>query len=70
MDIKIYNRWGGLVFETTDPDINWQGTDLQNKELAEGVYYYVCKYFTNNINITVNSEQVLNGYIHLIRGNK
>ncbi len=70
IDLKIYNRWGGLVFETTDPDINWQGTDLQNKELAEGVYYYVCKYFTNNINITVNSEQVLNGYIHLIRGNK
>ena len=70
IEMKIYNRWGGLVFETNDPDINWQGTDLQNKELAEGVYFYVCKYFTNSIGINTSSEHQLDGFIQLIKGNK
>ena len=23
----IFNRWGELVFETTDPDVSWYGQD-------------------------------------------
>lgn len=41
---RIYNRWGTLVFETTDPDINWKGTiGNGSKPCASGVYYYVCE---------------------------
>jgi len=28
IDLKIMNRWGNLVFETTDPLINWDGSYL------------------------------------------
>ena len=43
VDMKIFNRWGALVFETNDPMLNWDGTSgLTGKELEEGVYYYVC----------------------------
>ena len=43
IDLKVYNRWGNLVFETTDPMINWDGTYLNTgKPLSDGVYFYVC----------------------------
>lgn len=69
IDMKIYNRWGGLVFETTDADINWKGEDLQGKALPDGVYYYTCKYFTNAVFPNPETEMPLSGYIHIIRGN-
>jgi gliding motility-associated-like protein len=38
-DIKIYNRWGDLVFETTDASRRWDGT--YNGQLASsGTYVY------------------------------
>ena len=41
IDIKIFNRWGDIVFETNDPFINWDGTDQEsNKKLNDGVYFY------------------------------
>jgi len=41
IDLKIFNRWGDLVFETTDPDIMWDGTDMQTgNKLNDGVYFY------------------------------
>ncbi|WP_235296915.1 T9SS type B sorting domain-containing protein [Portibacter marinus] len=49
IDLKIYNRWGGLVFETNDPQINWDGTDISGSELAEGVYYYKCRVLESEI---------------------
>jgi gliding motility-associated-like protein len=40
IDLKVFNRWGDLVFETTDPDINWDGRNLDGKVLTDGVYFY------------------------------
>ena len=31
IDLKVYNRWGNLVFETTDPAIMWDGKTIQTK---------------------------------------
>ena len=66
IDCKIFNRWGGLVFETSDPLINWDGKNMQGKDLAEGVYYYSCKIFNDSFTAP-DSEQVLTGYIQLMR---
>ncbi len=39
--IEILNRWGEKVFETTDPDINWDGVNqTTNKKCTDGVYFY------------------------------
>ncbi len=37
--IRIYNRWGNQVFQSTDRNFRWSG-----KGEAAGVYFYVVKY--------------------------
>ncbi|MBL7813055.1 MAG: PKD domain-containing protein [Bacteroidetes bacterium] len=36
--MEIFDRWGGMIFKTTDPNNGWDGTDKNKKELPEGVY--------------------------------
>jgi gliding motility-associated-like protein len=68
IDMKIYNRWGNLVFETTDPDINWNGSDYKTKKpLFTGVYYYVCDVYYQTIDGIQKTKVPLSGYIHLFR---
>lgn len=68
IDMKIYNRWGNLVFETTNPDINWNGTDSKtNKVLYTGVYYYMCDVYYKTTNGIQKLNKPLSGYIHLFR---
>lgn len=42
IELKILNRWGDLIYETTDPAINWDGFNLDNKKCNDGVYFYTC----------------------------
>ncbi len=66
-DLKIYNRWGGKVFEGTkdgknNDGINWNGTtDNEGSENGEGVYYYIFKYKFAEV------EKSVHGSITLIR---
>ncbi|TXC85185.1 T9SS type B sorting domain-containing protein [Luteibaculum oceani] len=66
VDIQIFNRWGKLVFETDDPDINWNGNYRNsNQELADGTYFYVIKYSVNSLDGIV--QNTVSGYITLLR---
>jgi len=68
VDMQIFNRWGNLVFQTTDPNINWAGTNEQGQALAEGTYFYVCKVYESRVSGVVLRPGVLSGYIELVRG--
>jgi hypothetical protein len=58
-DLSIVNRWGNIVFQTTDPNVVWDGT--QNGEvLSEGIYSYVL-----NITLVNDQELIKQGFIHL-----
>ena len=49
IDLTIINRWGKVMFTTTDPVIMWDGKDQNNnKPCSDGVYFYNCEvyYFT------------------------
>jgi gliding motility-associated-like protein len=39
MDVKIFNRWGLLVFESTDPVFVWDGTYKGGQEAPSGTYF-------------------------------
>jgi gliding motility-associated-like protein len=68
VEFTVYNQWGNLVFESTDPNLNWDGRDIQsNKILHPGTYYYVCKVFAESVEGEVILEPVLSGYINLIK---
>lgn len=38
----VYNRWGKLVFDWTDPAQGWDGT-INGRPAAEGAYFYVIR---------------------------
>ena len=44
-NLKIFNRWGALVFETDDPSMSagWDGR-MKGKDVQEGVYIYVVEF--------------------------
>ncbi len=46
-ELYIYNRWGGLVYSSSDYDSSWDGnstTSMFGKtELEEGTYFYIYK---------------------------
>ncbi len=68
VEMKIFNRWGNLVFETKEKDVNWDGKSIDSKgECPEGVYYYTCKVFFFRISGDEGVE--LHGTVQLIRGN-
>jgi gliding motility-associated-like protein len=44
IDLNVYNRWGTLVFHTTDRDINWDGKEEKSgNPCPDGTYYYTCR---------------------------
>lgn len=68
IELRVFNRWGNLVFETNDPAINWDGTDLSGNSLKEATYYYTCRVFESRLIGVQQQEEILSGYIELIRG--
>ena len=41
MIFQIYNRYGELVFETTDKNLGWDGTVNGSKQEMEVYTYYI-----------------------------
>lgn len=54
--VKIFNRWGQLIYEAENYQNNWNGNDKNGKPLGEDTYFYV---------ITVNNEKSYEGYVVL-----
>ncbi|MBD3638008.1 MAG: gliding motility-associated C-terminal domain-containing protein [Crocinitomicaceae bacterium] len=39
--VQIFNRWGQKVYESTDYQNDWNGTNANGKELVDDTYFYV-----------------------------
>jgi gliding motility-associated-like protein len=57
--IIIYNRWGNLVFQSTDKDFEWDTTDTNGNAVPQGTYAYI---------ITFSSTDANNGRTYEERG--
>lgn len=67
VDFQVFNRWGGLVFQTEDPDIGWDGRSQNSGDVcSDGVYYYVVTVRT--IRLTGIVEENYSGYLTIFDG--
>jgi gliding motility-associated-like protein len=59
LQIKIYDRWGTMVFESTDPNAIWKPTN------DDGTYFYMAEY---RIDCGVDSQsKSIKGFMTIIR---
>ena len=69
IDLKIFNRWGEIVFESNDPNIRWDGTHKNGGErVPAGTYFYVCEVF--EIRLRGIIPRVLKGHVTLLNQEK
>ena len=43
MEFNLYNRWGNLVFNSSDINLIWVGFNNSNNDLKDGVYFYTLR---------------------------
>ncbi len=60
--IRIYNRWGQVVWESTGQNIRWNGHHANGNALVDGVYYYEI------VRTGWEVSQTWTGYVHVMRG--
>lgn len=63
-ELFIYDRWGKLVFSTTEPANTWAGKELNGDACSDGVYYWVA---TINSKCQDTGKQSFKGFVHLER---
>ncbi|MCX6305910.1 MAG: gliding motility-associated C-terminal domain-containing protein [Bacteroidetes bacterium] len=66
VEMKIFDRWGRLVFETQDPAIQWDGKDkTTNQPCSDGTYFYICDVF--EITLGGTTRRNLHGTVTILR---
>jgi len=62
MQFYVYNRWGNLVYETSDVKTIWNGRNKNDEPLNDGSYFYIL-----NATTIEKQEKNLKGLLQLIR---
>ena len=57
-EVIILNRWGNVVFSSSNYQNNWDGNSQNGQELADGVYTY---------KFTTKAGKTGHGFVHLIK---
>lgn len=67
VEFQVFNRWGQKVFETNDPNLQWDGKNPNGEVLPSGTYYYTCQVFERRVDGVVPSRELLTGWIELLQ---
>jgi gliding motility-associated-like protein len=66
IDLALVDRWGHLVYHTTDPYFKWDGISQSSKQAcSEGTYFYVCTVSEPRLRGTV--RRTIKGHVQLVR---
>ena len=59
-EFYIYDKWGKLVYETTDINSGWDGIRQDNGKIADNsTYTYIAKFFTYRNQLQKNTGTFL-----------
>ncbi|MCG8700909.1 MAG: gliding motility-associated C-terminal domain-containing protein, partial [Bacteroidales bacterium] len=61
--LQVFNKWGRLIFETTDFSVGWDGTYRNGNKAPAGVYVYQISYSNGELNI----DNTKKGTVTLVR---
>lgn len=61
-EAKVMNRWGNVVFETTDAAIGWDGKDQNGNLLNDGTYFYKSQSIFSN-----GTGEEKTGFVTIVR---
>ncbi|MFM7595081.1 MAG: gliding motility-associated C-terminal domain-containing protein, partial [Flavobacteriales bacterium] len=67
VQLRVFNRWGNIVYENDAYQNDWSGISNDGKELTDGVYFYTVipiseKYAYDDKN---QSRYILSGFLHI-----
>jgi gliding motility-associated-like protein len=62
LETQILNRWGQVVYETSDLSISWDGKTQSGAELTDGVYFWIIHFSASD-----GSTGTMHGKLHLLR---
>ncbi|HNW72566.1 MAG TPA: gliding motility-associated C-terminal domain-containing protein [Bacteroidales bacterium] len=66
IDLTIFDRWGKAVFKTHDPEINWDGKDMNTgQSCSDGTYFFVCD--VNEVTLNGIVKRNIHGSLTLLR---
>ena len=60
--MQIFDKWGGIIFESKDIQIGWNGNNSNGEKLNEGIYLYKIAVYDFN-----DKLWVYNGELKLLR---
>ena len=65
-NMEIYNRWGQLVYHTSDPSKGWNGglDNMASDKVPEGSYFYIVKYHDS---CSTEGEVTKTGHVTVVR---
>ncbi len=56
--LRVYNRWGNLVYEKKDYQNEWDGRSQYSKDLPDGTYYYLFE---------IDNHEPVTGFVQINR---
>jgi gliding motility-associated-like protein len=62
LNSKIYDRWGELIFESSEIKGTWDGKDKSGASCPDGIYFYLITYSD-----VKHKTVTKNGFVQLIR---
>ncbi|HQQ92973.1 MAG TPA: gliding motility-associated C-terminal domain-containing protein [Bacteroidia bacterium] len=66
IDLKIFDRWGNLVYTTNDPYFQWNTiSSVSGLKVSEGTFFYLCDVFEPRLKGIV--KRSIKGYLEVVR---
>ncbi|GAB3336839.1 hypothetical protein GCM10027299_47240 [Larkinella ripae] len=65
-ELTVVNRWGVLVYRSSDPSLRWDGKNSQGKDVPGGLYLYQITVKFRRVNCAAPAE-TYKGWVELLR---